>query len=69
MPPTSDAPHFHMQRAFHQAKIWHTANVTLPDIMDPTSPGAGWKDGNEGIRCIERRHHSIVNGSSHHSVV
>ena len=42
MPPTSDSLKFHMQRAFYQSKIWQCANITLPNIPTPTSPGAGW---------------------------
>ncbi len=42
MPPTSDALKYHMQRAFYQSKIWHCANITLLNIPDPMTPGAGW---------------------------
>lgn len=44
MPPTSNALKCHMQRAFYQSKIWQCANETLPNIPNPSSPGAGWTE-------------------------
>ena len=35
LPPTSDALHFHIQRAHYQAAIWRQAHLAHPDIPSP----------------------------------
>ena len=52
MPPTSNALRFHMQRAFYQARIWQCANIALPEIPIPTSPGAGWSEDDGKLQPI-----------------
>ena len=41
LPPTSDALHFHIQRAHYQAAIWKQAHLAHQDIPDPQV--GGWK--------------------------
>ena len=41
LPPTSDALHFHIQRAHYQAAVWRQAHLAYPVIPNPE--GMGWK--------------------------
>ena len=41
LPPTSDALHFHIQRAHYQATIWRQAHLAFPVIPNPEP--MGWK--------------------------
>ena len=45
LPPTSDALKFHIQRAHHQALVWHQACVVNMNIPDPTQLGWNLIDG------------------------
>ena len=41
LPPTSDALHFHIQRAHYQGAIWRQAHVAYPELPNPEV--MGWK--------------------------
>ena len=41
LPPTSDALHFHIQRAHYQASVWRQAHLAYPSVPNPET--MGWK--------------------------
>ena len=47
IPPTKDALLQHLKRSVFQARIWATANESLPTYPDPTE--YGWKEDEERL--------------------